>query len=630
MDQLLLEDILKKPIGMSDRDWRRLRTRFSQGSEFGDISKPTAMGRDSWQQFQETYNLGIQANESGDISGIQTVQDKGIGSLLGTANPTLYQDLLPTALGVGGMYLASAIHEQNSGPMDAQIRNHTVSPSIIPNYKTGGEVRLELAQTEEGETYVQPDMTISDVKSESTHKKMEKDEVTDIFGEGGYVFSDNVKVKRKNADITFGYSQPLYEEKKNKDKVEEINFLDLFKDGEEELGTAELSKRIKEKFKIYDEDETYGNPLIEKTNEENRESRIQWVQALVGLSEGAKPPKRRAAIEPFIQHFKFGGKIARTPKGTKPTKYQTSNPTIGSIIRRNYQDTLGQQAAQSQLYSRNLEDLNAAYGFQNRSLALGTVAGIGSILAQDPSESAPDLTATITAARSQYDRIPNYLRDQASSQLRASTGQSLQALGQAAPDYSTYAAGAANLASNELSQQSNLAAQQNAADVQLRNQYLQNLGNVYAQEAQVTSAAENASRSNRNRMLSNIGGLATNYLNQVAALRGNRFGTEMALQGQNMAMANALNSNLQQSALLAAHYGLDLGGNVSTMGVNLLGSPYVDARVEASRNQFRDASQDFQRVPLRPPVTDSRPGDLDLFLPRRNPFSFGVSRDLNV
>src|SRR5699024_5714641 len=119
----------------------------------------------------------------------------------------------------------------------------------------------------------------------STHKKMEKDEVTDIFGEGGYVFSDNVKVKRKNADITFGYSQPLYEEKKNKDKVEEINFLDLFKDGEEELGTAELSKRIKEKFKIYDEDETYGNPLIEKTNEENRESRIQWVQALVGLSE---------------------------------------------------------------------------------------------------------------------------------------------------------------------------------------------------------------------------------------------------------------------------------------------------------------------------------------------------------
>lgn len=628
MDKLLLEDILKKPIGMSNRDWRRLNASFNQGQPISNIGKPRAMGDDMWEKFQEQYNIGLQANQGGDISQIDTLEGSPISQFMGTANPQLSGGLLPTAIGVGGMYLASALHDRNNNPMDSEIRNFTTSPSIIPNYKSGGEVNLELAQTEKGEVYVQEDMTISDVKSKSTHKKMEKDEVTDIFGEGGYVFSDNVKIKKKDSDITFGYSQPLYEEKENKEQVEEINFADLFKKNEKELGSAELAKRIKDKFKIRDEDETYGNPLVEKSNEENRESRVQWLQALVGLTEGAKPPKRKASIEPFIQHFKFGGKVARTPKGTKPTKYQTSNPTIQNIIKRNYEDTLAQQASQRQLYRQNLEGLVSAYDFQNRALALGTVAGIGATLAQDPSETAPDLTATIGAARSRLDRVPNYLRNEASSRLRASTGQAYQTLGEAAPDYATYAAGATNIHANELSQQSQLAAQQNATDIELRNQYLDNLGNVYAQDSQMRAAADNASRTNRNRMISNIGGLATNYLNQVGALRGNRFGTEMALQGQNMAIEGALRSNLNQNALLGAFYGQSSGNNLDLMGVNPTGAPLQEERLNAARAAL-DATT--RRVPLSPmPTTDSRATDFDILAPYMSPFNFNRRRNRDV
>lgn len=634
MNQLLLEDIIKRPLGMSNSDWRRLRTSFREGRPISGVEKPFVMGDEMWEQFQQTYESGLQANLSGDVSGIESVQDQGpLKSFLGPANPALSGGLLSTALGAGGLYLASRLHEEQSRPKDADIENFTVSASIIPNYKTGGRTSLELAQTEEGEIYVQEDGTISDVKSKSTHKEMRKDEkkgrgkiVTDIFSEGGYVFSDNVKIKKKDADIIFGYSQPLYEEEENDSEVEEINFIDLFKEDEKELGSAELAKRIREKFKITDEDKVLGNPLVKKSNEENRESRFMWLEALVDLTEGAKPASQRDSVNEMVKDYKYGGRTARTPKGVQPKKYQTSNPTLTDIISRNYRDTLRQRRDFRDLYSRNLQDLRGAYAGQRRALGLGTIAGIGSMLAQDPSETAPDLTATIGSMRRQHDRILNYLRDQASRRLSASTGQAYRALGEAAPDYATFAAGAANLHSNELAQQSDLAASQNLASVQMRNEYLRSMGDVYAQDAQARAATENARRSNLNALIANIGGLATNYLNKVSALRGDRFSTEMALQGQGMAMESALQNNLNQSTLLGAYYGIDFGqpSAFNSVGINPMGSPFEQERLERARESVRSS---IGPRPIVPPTTDSRPGDFDILFPRTNPFRLDFNRN---
>src|SRR5690606_18549461 len=114
------------------------------------------------------------------------------------------------------------------------------------------EVELTPIQTEKGEIAVLEDTTISEVKSDDVHDNMDDEDITDILPAGSWIFSDSVKVKKEDANVIFGYSQPLYEETSNKTKVEEINFNQLFEEDEDELSTAELALRIKKKFPIND------------------------------------------------------------------------------------------------------------------------------------------------------------------------------------------------------------------------------------------------------------------------------------------------------------------------------------------------------------------------------------------
>src|SRR5690606_9877532 len=166
-----------------------------------------------------------------------------------------------------------------------------------------------------------------------------------------------------------------------------------------------LARRIKKKFKVVDDEDTYGNPLVKITNEENRASRAQYLQTLVRLSEGMKPEK------PGIQvaQYKYGGKVgkAKAPKGQDPKKYWISAAIAGAGLLWN----IGKSIGQNKKYKQNIAELEALRDSQGSNLGLSTLAGLGSIFSQDPTETAPDLSATIGTYQQQYDRIPHYLRE---------------------------------------------------------------------------------------------------------------------------------------------------------------------------------------------------------------------------
>ena len=538
----------KKPFFMSKKKWNKIQEDIIDGDEITN-KKPFLMSDRRWQELRDTA-VGAQQEAQGDAMGMGLFNDlfgelsqfeglEGFGDL--TADYDLGMDSIFGAM----TPLLEEINAEQNKPQDLQLQNFTVDPTIIPNYKTGGEVTLELAQTEEGEIYVQPDMTISSTKSISTHKKMDGDEITDIFGMGGYIFSDNVKVKKKDADIVFGYSQPLYEEKENDTKVQEFNFNMLFKKGEKELGTAELARRIKKKFKVVDDEDTYGNPLVELTNEENRASRAQYLQTLVQLSEGMKPEK------PGIQvaKYKYGGKIgkAKAPKGQDPKKYWVSAALAGAGLLWN----IGQKIGQNRRYKRNLAELESLSDSQKSNMGMSTLAGMGSVFAQDPTETAPDMTATIETYKQQYDRLPHYLRQYSNDQILQSQDEASRTLNMTAPNFSTLSANLANVQSNTARAIGGNNATINQQDIQLRNNFLRGLSSLYGQDASFKAQKANQERSNRNQQISATGNLVSNYFNQINAIDASTFSTKMALQGQNTATQNALTNSMFQNALLA-------------------------------------------------------------------------------
>jgi len=538
----------KKPFFMSKKKWNKIQEDVIDGDEITK-KKPFLMSDKRWQELRNTA-VGAQQEAQGDAMGMSLFNDL-FGELSQFEGLEGFGDLnADYDLGMDSVFGAMAplleeINAEQNKPQDLQLQNFTVDPTIIPNYKTGGEVTLELAQTEEGEIYVQPDMTISSTKSTSTHKKMDRDEITDIFGMGGYIFSDNVKIKKKDADIVFGYSQPLYEEKENDTKVQEFNFNTFFKNGEKELGTAELARRIKKKFKVVDNEDTYGNVLVEIANEENRASRSQYLQTLVQLSEGMKPET------PGIQvaKYKYGGKVgkAKAPKGQDPKKYWISAAIAGAGLLWN----IGQSIGQNKRYKKNLAELESLSDSQKSNMGLSTLAGMGSVFAQDPTETAPDMTATIGTYKQQYDRLPHYLREYSNDRILDSQGEASRTLNMTAPNFSTLSANMANVQSNTARVIADNNANINQQDIQLRNNFLRGLSSLYGQDAAFQAQKTNQERSNRNQQISATGNLVSNYFNQVNAIDAATFSTKMALQGQNAASQNAITNSMFQNALLA-------------------------------------------------------------------------------
>ena len=452
------------------------------------------------------------------------------------------------------------------GPEDANLQNYTTSPSIIPIYQDGGEVELTPIQTEKGEIAVLEDTTISEVKSDDVHDNMDDEDITDILPAGSWIFSDSVKVKKEDANVIFGYSQPLYEETANKTKVEEINFNQLFKENEDELSTAELALRIKNKFPVNDVEK--GNLLTNAANTENKISRQPYLEVLKMITELHTDDNLMG-----VAQFKKGGKVkskekAKAPKSRKVQSFAKPgevdddggffdklNPLSIFTTLFNVFNNINQQKNAGKLQMQNEADLEALSYARQQNLDQGTLATLASIVGQDPRVQSPDSSAAISTYQQQFDRTPQYLKDQASSRIDRTFNQAANQVFENAPNFQTASANLAGLYSRAQTQQADLAANQNMQDVGLRNNFLRGLSQLRYQDAANQAQAQNQTVTNQNQLLSNVGATATNYYNQRTANQASDFQAQLAIQGQaeaaRAAANNALGQNLTNLAALS-------------------------------------------------------------------------------
>src|SRR5690606_23870002 len=211
---------------------------------------------------------------------------------------------------------------------------------------------------------------------------------------------------------------------------EEINFNQLFEEDEDELSTAELALRIKKKFPINDVEE--GNLLTNAANTENKISRQPYLEVLKMIAELHTDDNLTG-----VAQFKKGGKVkskekAKAPKNRKVQSFADPgevgkdllgglagglNPlsifsTLFSVF-----NSINQQTNNSKLQAQNEADLEALSYARQQNLDQGTLATLASIVGQDPRVQSPDSSAAISTYQQQFDRTPQYLRDQAASRI---------------------------------------------------------------------------------------------------------------------------------------------------------------------------------------------------------------------
>lgn len=171
---------------------------------------------------------------------------------------------------------------------------------VTGKYQEGGDVEEEpqVIQAEKGEEIAFPDYTLTPVKAKKRHKNMSDDDATDIVPPGSYIFSrdKNMKLKKKDADeISFGFGPMQYKENEAGKAPREELFSEIFR-RKEEL-PANISKRIRS---IYPTTERKGDSFASLAIQENKTSRVPYVEALKAMSEMKKDPKNK-------ENFQFGG-----------------------------------------------------------------------------------------------------------------------------------------------------------------------------------------------------------------------------------------------------------------------------------------------------------------------------------
>jgi hypothetical protein len=147
-------------------------------------------------------------------------------------------------------------------------------------------------QTEKGEFIGSETGDILPVKAKKRHKNMDDDEVTDILPQGSFIFSrtksstidKNKKVKGIDLnEINLGYTPVKYSETESTPSPEEIKFLDFM--SKNKFTPADLANKLQKTYKVTDKDD----PFSQLSNEQNKMSRIPYLEIIKGLNEIKKP-----------------------------------------------------------------------------------------------------------------------------------------------------------------------------------------------------------------------------------------------------------------------------------------------------------------------------------------------------
>jgi hypothetical protein len=160
-------------------------------------------------------------------------------------------------------------------------------------------------QTEIGEKFLHPDLSISNVAAKKLHKNMDNDEVTDLVQEGTFVGSRDpqMRISKKEAEqFIMGTHAMKYEQGKAGKLPKDIKFSDIF--SKRYHTPAELLSKINNKFKILDKP---GDIFVRSANEENLASRQAYGDIIKYLTEAKKPAE--------VGIFKYGGSVKKMQSG---------------------------------------------------------------------------------------------------------------------------------------------------------------------------------------------------------------------------------------------------------------------------------------------------------------------------
>lgn len=514
-------------------------------------------------------------------------------------------------------------------PVDANITNFTVDPSIIPTYQEGGEVEMLPIQTEKGEITALPDGTVSETKSQGLHKDMEDDFITDILPNDSWVFSEKVMVNKKDVDIPFGYSQPLYEEVPNDTTVEEINFNSLYEDDEEELSVAELARRIQKKFPINDQEK--GNILTNVANIENKMSRLPYLEVLKiitenYLGEGEEENVSNPALG--IPQFDKGGKVFVTPGRKIPhadfglsaaLMLASSALGLGTGISNLF--SAGKQRREAKA---KIEELTET---QRANLQMGTLASLTSVLGQDPTTTAPDSSAALAAYKRSFDRMPQYVKENTYERINNSFSKAARDIFENTPGYEAASANLAGLYAQTLDKVGEAANQFAVQDMSMRENYLRGLSEFMYRDASAEAAAENATITNRNQQIAGLGNIASNYFNQDSINEASALSMEMEAEGASRANVSANLNSVAQNLMGLSGQALQMeylksldGGNSGDFNYKSIVDPtihnkFIKSRIEDTRKMNLPEIEPLDPPALAPLNPNYQREDTPLFRP---------------
>ena len=206
--------------------------------------------------------------------------------ILGIANTGEYKVMMP-----GNNYKFS------NADYVAEVPLNKYGGILKKKYQAGGEVQnqeplFSAVQTEKGEFIGSETGDILPVKAKKRHKNMDDDEVTDILPQGSFIFSrtksstidKNKKIKGIDLnEINLGYTPVKYSETESTPSPDEIKFLDFM--SKNKFTPADLANKLQKTYKVTDKDD----PFSQLSNEQNKMSRIPYLEIIKGLNEIKKP-----------------------------------------------------------------------------------------------------------------------------------------------------------------------------------------------------------------------------------------------------------------------------------------------------------------------------------------------------
>lgn len=225
-----------------------------------------------------------------------------MGGSMGTIPPNMGGAMMGGGQGMG--MLSGLL----SGLLSGGFQNLFESGGAVGNYQTGGVVDI---QAEKGEMILHPTSFLTDVHARRTHKQMDKDGDVDIITdhpmENSYIFSDYLRINKKDAeDFIVSVKRFPYKEGEKGREPEVTTLGELFKGRERSKSPAELARRVSKKIPVTNDDKDIFNIVGDDLNKKNR---LRYLSAISILNDYEKDGNE-------TNKMKMGGGVKKYQNGS--------------------------------------------------------------------------------------------------------------------------------------------------------------------------------------------------------------------------------------------------------------------------------------------------------------------------